>query len=151
MNDDELQIRRAECDECDWVLSRRRVIEQLQEGGHHRATDNRIREKFGSLRQGHAYFHRGHAPYYVREDEPTEDLAVSVNDNEVLVPNDFGSSAEEFVAALGWDDSVREYDVYRLDGTRDGARLAPEDKCDEPMVVSEGDRFAVVPRYVGGA
>ena len=56
-------ISRAECDTCDWVLTREDVIEHLP--GDPR--ESRIREKFGSLREGHAYFNRGHSPNYIRE------------------------------------------------------------------------------------
>ena len=71
-------------------------------------------------------------------------LLVTVNNSEVAVPADFGSTPREFLTALGWSEQ-REYDVYR---DSMGAKLDEDDRCDEPMVVSGGDEFVVVPRYV---
>ena len=58
---------RVECDVCDWTLTREDIIDRLN-ANNERADERRIREKFGSLREGHAYFNRGHAPDYNRED-----------------------------------------------------------------------------------
>lgn len=71
-------------------------------------------------------------------------LLITVNNTEVGVPNDFGSTPREFLTALGWSEA-KEYDVYR---DSMGAKLDEDDRCGEPMVVSEGDAFVVVPRYV---
>lgn len=85
------------------------------------------------------------------ETQPTESqqtLIITVNSQKIAVPADFGSTSDEFLDALsGWEQS-REWDVYRVDGP---SKLDESDLCTEPMVVSEGDEFVVVPRYVGGA
>lgn len=78
----------------------------------------------------------------------SESLLVTVNNAEIAVPNDFGSTPREFLDALsGWE-QAREWDIYRVDGP---AKLDEDDRCEEPMVVDEGDEFVIVPRYVGGA
>ena len=77
-----------------------------------------------------------------------ETLTVTVNNLEREIPHDFGSSAQEFLRALNYPPT--EYDVYR-EGVRekDGALLATA-KCGEPMVVSSGDEFTVIPKFVEG-
>lgn len=80
--------------------------------------------------------------------ETAQTLIITVNSKEIGVPADFGSTPREFLDALaGWEQN-REWDVYRVDGP---SKLDESDLCTEPMVVSEGDEFVVVPRYVGGA
>jgi len=78
----------------------------------------------------------------------TETLTVIVNNMEREVPHDFGSSATEFLDSLNYPSE--EYSVYR-EGVREknGALLATA-KCDEPMVVSDGDKFTVIPDYAEG-
>lgn len=80
--------------------------------------------------------------------ETARSLIVTVNGTEVGVPDDFGSTPREFLDALGGWEHELEWDVYRVGAL---AKLAEGDRCTEPMVVSEGDEFVVVPRYVGGA
>ena len=78
----------------------------------------------------------------------TETLTVTVNNLDREVPHDFGSSAREFLEALNYP--PEKYDVYRESvREKDGALLATA-KCDEPMVVSSGDDFTVIPKYVEG-
>ena len=78
----------------------------------------------------------------------SESITVIVNNMEQDVPCDFGSTANEFLEAVNYPPD--EYDVYR-NGVREknGALLATA-KCSEPMVVSEGDKFTVIPKYVTG-
>ena len=80
--------------------------------------------------------------------ETEQTLIITVNSQKIAVPADFGSTRREFLDALaGWEGD-REWDVYRVDGP---SKLDESDRCTEPMVVSEGDEFVVVPRYVGVA
>jgi hypothetical protein len=48
------------CDSCDWTLTIKDVIEREKERYGHTPSASRIRSKFGSLEEGHAYFNRGH-------------------------------------------------------------------------------------------
>jgi len=73
-------------------------------------------------------------------------LTVTVNNEEVTVPEDFGATPQEFAEAAGYN-ADREWNVYRTGDLRDGARLTDDDRCSEPMVVSDGDEFAIIPRY----
>lgn len=70
---DDAPIQRAECDSCDWVLPREDVLDRLTDLGVMDPSEERIYRKFSSLREGHAFMNRGHVPYYVREDEISED------------------------------------------------------------------------------
>lgn len=49
------------CDSCDWTLTVSDVVERLREKEPRRVSARRVRQKFGSLGEGHAYFNRGHA------------------------------------------------------------------------------------------
>lgn len=68
-------IKRAECDTCDWTLTRNAVIRYVWNEYNWRPDKRVIRRTFSSLREGHAYFNRGHAPSYVyqTQDEQQED------------------------------------------------------------------------------
>lgn len=48
------------CDSCEWTLTVADAVERLEEAPHDRVTPSRIRRKFSSLGEGHAYFNRGH-------------------------------------------------------------------------------------------
>lgn len=66
---DDRQPERAECDTCDWTLTRNEVIRYIWNHDNMRPTPRLIRRTFSSLREGHAYFQRGHAPYCIYEEE----------------------------------------------------------------------------------
>lgn len=48
------------CDSCDWTLTIQDVIDREVERCGRKPSSTRIRSKFGSLGEGHAYFNRGH-------------------------------------------------------------------------------------------
>lgn len=51
----------AVCDSCDWELTIADVIKHIEDDRVPLdPTPQRIRKKFGSLGEGHAYFNRGH-------------------------------------------------------------------------------------------
>lgn len=76
-------------------------------------------------------------------------LTVTVNKREEEIPEDFGSTPREFLEAVGYGDQ-KEYDLFMVTDIRDGANLTEEDKCSEPLVVSDGDEFVAIPKYVTG-
>lgn len=73
-------------------------------------------------------------------------IEVIVNKQKRNIPNDFGDSPEEFVVACGYNEK-REWKVYRVEEKQ--YITDEDDRCTAPMVVSEGDRFCVIPKYVG--
>ena len=77
----------------------------------------------------------------------SEALTVTVNKREYEIPADFGSDPQAFAEACGYNDS-EEWRVYRQDDPK--MRTGPEDRCSEPMVVSDGDRFVIIPAYITG-
>lgn len=77
-----------------------------------------------------------------------ETLTVTVNKRDHEIPADFGSTPQEFAEACGYGEH-REWRVYRQDNPK--MQTGPEDRCEEPMVVSDGDRFVIIPRYINGA
>lgn len=83
------------------------------------------------------------------ERENRQSIIVEINEKEVGVPEDFGSSPDEMLESIGWEvNGVKDWCVYRKDGEK--CLLTPDDECSEPMVVSEGDEFVVVPDTVTG-
>lgn len=75
-------------------------------------------------------------------------LTVTVNKQDHEIPADFGSTPQEFAVACEYG-TRREWLVYRQPDEQ--RVLGPGDKCDEPMVVDDGDQFVIIPKYVGGA
>ncbi|WP_330633750.1 hypothetical protein [Halocatena halophila] len=78
----------------------------------------------------------------------TETLIITINGQDIGVRADFGSSPEELLEAIGWKvDGVKSWTVYR----DESYVLTDEHECSEPMVVSDGDEFVVVPETtIGG-
>lgn len=77
----------------------------------------------------------------------TDVLQIEINGQDIGVRDDFGSSPEELLKAIGWEvDGVQDWRIYR----NDAYVLTPEHECSDPMVVSDGDEFVVVPQYVTG-
>lgn len=60
MSTDDTEHVGVTCDSCDWTLTVADVVGRLEEKEYERVTPRRVREKFGSLGEGHAYFNRGH-------------------------------------------------------------------------------------------
>lgn len=84
---------------------------------------------------------------YMADREDTEVLQITINGQDIGVRVDFGSSPSELLEAIGWEvDGVKDWRVYR----NDAYVLTPEQECSEPMIVSDGDEFVVVPQYVTG-
>lgn len=74
-------------------------------------------------------------------------VIIQINGQDVIVPKDFGSSADELLEEIGWEsEGAKEWQIYR----DDGGRITSEDKCGEPMVISEGDEFVIIPKTVTG-
>jgi hypothetical protein len=82
-------------------------------------------------------------------EEKESTLTVTVNKQEQEIPDDFGSTPEEFLEACGYDGDDDK--VYRVTDLSKRELLTSDDVCKEPMVVSDGDEFVVIPSFVDGA
>lgn len=56
-------------------------------------------------------------------------------------------SEKGLAEAFGYNPD-KEWKIYRTTGLRDGANLEHEDRVSEPVEVSDGDSFTVIPEYV---
>jgi len=74
----------------------------------------------------------------------TAKLTVTVNDEQIDVPNTVTTSDEFLEAAEYPTDGVRDYQLYRIDNNEE---VGPIDGL---LVFDEGDEFVVIPRTVTG-
>jgi len=75
-------------------------------------------------------------------------ITVVLNGEETELSDDFGATPEEFLEDV-WGNSLP-HKLYRVDDLPAGADVTEEHRCSEPLVVSEGDEFLAVPKYVTG-
>jgi len=75
----------------------------------------------------------------------SDTLTITVNKQEVLLKDTFGSSADDLLAGIGVDPS--QHNLYRVGDLPPGADVSEEDRCGEPLVVDDGDGFVMIPKY----
>ena len=65
----EKKITKVRCQSCDWELTRESIVEELKSDPAFPGdpTDGMINYKFGTLREGHTYFNRGHTTEVIHE------------------------------------------------------------------------------------
>jgi len=79
----------------------------------------------------------------------SDTITVTVNNTEETIPEDFGSTPTEFAEVCLYQPGS-EYNVYRVDDVPEGAHLGESERCSEPLVVDDGDEFAIIPKYTTG-